>query len=196
MRVVGLCGRSGSGKSLFSRLASEMGAFVIDCDAVYRELVSYRSDCLSEIESAFGSDVVENDSLNRKKLAPIVFSNPEKLDTLNKITHRHILAEVGKRLTESDCRLVILDAPTLFESGADAMCDTVVSVVADDETCISRITVRDAIDRDSALVRLNNQKSLDFLIENSDIVIYNDPDLADFETASREVIAELLEAES
>ncbi len=181
MRIIGLCGRSGSGKGVFSKVASENGFFVIDCDAVYKELVSSPSPCLNEIENAFGSFVVKHGSLDRRALAPIVFSDKEKLELLNSIAHKHILAEIETILsTLGEEEIVLLDAPTLFESGINEMCDLVVGVLASDELCVRRIVLRDDITEASALARLANQKSNEFLIENCDCLVYNESTADEF----------------
>lgn len=175
MRIIGLCGRSGSGKTSFCEIANDLGFYVIDCDAVYREIVSKRTPCLDELEAYFGRDVVENDCLNRKKLAQIVFSNKQKLQKLNEITHKHITEKIDSMLKEMpDDANVILDAPTLFESGVNKICETIVCVIADDETCISRIIERDGITREAAVARLSNQPENEFLESVCDEVIKND----------------------
>ena len=96
MRVIGLCGRSGSGKGVFSAVALEKGMTVIDCDAIYREMVSHPSECLSEIETEFGKEVIKNASLDRRALSKIVFADKEKLNRLNEITHKYVLAEIER----------------------------------------------------------------------------------------------------
>lgn len=181
MRLIGLCGRSGSGKGVFCELALQNGFKVIDCDAVYKDLVSYLSPCLLEIKSAFGDETVKNNSLDRRYLAPIVFSDPEKLKLLNKITHKYITEEVQKILSSMpEDALVILDAPALFESGMDELCDLIVGIIAPDELCISRIVARDNISREEATMRLSKQLSAESLIERSDCLVYNDSSLDGF----------------
>ena len=178
MRIIGLCGRSGSGKSSLCEVAKALGFEVIDCDKVYRKIVSTRTPCLDELEAYFGHDVVENDSLNRKKLANIVFSDSEKLKKLNEITHKHIINEVNSIISNlPDDARVILDAPTLFESGANKICDCVICVIASDEACISRIIERDGITREKAAARLSNQPTNEFLTSVCDECVVNDSTL-------------------
>lgn len=194
MRLIGLCGRSGSGKSCFCDIAASCGIKIIDCDEVYREMISKPSPCLSELETEFGSDIINQNALDRKKLAKIVFSDPEKLKMLNTITHRHIKNKIGEILgsfDESDS--VILDAPTLFESGLDSVCELIIGVVASDELCLKRITERDGITESEARARLDNQYSSEYIIENCDIIIYNDSSFSDYKTACSETASLLKE---
>ncbi len=193
MRLIGICGRSGCGKSVFCDIAREKGFLVIDCDKVYKEMVSRPSECLNELERAFGNEIIADNSLNRRVLADIVFSNPEKLSLLNEITHKHIIKRVDEIISECpDESTILLDAPTLFESGISDRCDKIVAITASDEVCISRIMSRDNITEDKAKQRLANQKSAEFLIENCDIIIYNETSLQDFKNAANEVLMELM----
>ncbi len=194
MRLIGLCGRSGSGKSSFCSVAKECGLIVIDCDAVYKELVSKESECLKEIGENFGNEFIKDGYLNRKELAKIVFSDKEKLNLLNTVTHKHIRLEIDRILkTLPEASTVILDAPTLFESGIDQICEHIVSIIATDDYCKARIIARDGISEEQALSRLSNQPKNDFLIEHSDTVIYNDTTLEAFLEASEGVATSLKE---
>jgi dephospho-CoA kinase len=194
MRLIGLCGRSGSGKGVFSSIAAKNGIFVIDCDAVYKELVSKPTALLLELGKEFGNEIINNGALNRRILAPIVFNDKEKLLILNKISHKHIRAEIEKIITSlPEETVVLLDAPTLFESGIDEMCDLIIGVVASDEICVSRIVKRDNITEEEAKLRLANQYSLEFIIDNCDCIIYNDQTLCDFELSSLETVNNIKE---
>ncbi len=194
MRLIGLCGRSGSGKGAFCRLAFQNGFYVIDCDAVYKDLVSYRSPCLLEIADNFGAEVIRDDSLDRRYLAPIVFSDPEKLKLLNKITHKYITQEVQSILSSlPEDAFVILDAPTLFESGMDELCDLIVGIIAPDELCIDRIVSRDNISREEAMLRLSKQLSAETIIESSDCLVYNESSIEDFYNSSELLLNEIRE---
>ena len=194
MRLIGLCGRSGSGKSCFADIAKANGIKVIDCDAVYKEMVSKPSPCLSDIEKEFGSEVINDNALNRKKLAEIVFSDPEKLSLLNSVTHKHIKNEIGNILNSFDENdIVLLDAPTLFESGIDSVCEVIIGIVATDDACIARITARDNITEAQARARLVNQYSAEFIVENCDMIIYNDSDYSEYKQACERVVSSLKE---
>lgn len=194
MRLIGLCGRSGSGKGVFCSLASQNGFFVIDCDKVYKELVSYRSPCLLEIADNFGKEVIKDDSLDRRYLAPIVFSDPEKLRLLNRITHKYVTSEVQNIISSlAEDALVILDAPALFESGMDELCELIVGVIAPDEACIERIIARDGISREEAVLRLSKQRSAEAIIESSDCIVYNESTIEDFYNGAKSLLTEIKE---
>ena len=194
MRLIGVCGRSGCGKSVFCDLAKQKGFVVIDCDKVYSELVSKPTPCLKELGDYFGSDIIENGSLNRKKLANIVFNSLEKLQSLNEITHKHIINRVDEILSEcGEDSVVLLDAPTLFESGISERCELIIAIIASDDICLSRIQERDNLTPVQANQRLSNQKSVEFLVEHCDIIIYNETTCEDFKIASEEVLKELVQ---
>ncbi len=197
MRLIGLCGRSGSGKSSFTKLAADYGIKTIDCDAVYRSLVSRPSECLMEIAKAFGASVIENGALNRRVLAPIVFSDKEKLNLLNSITHKHIKNEIYKILQSSNSQeTFILDAPTLFESGLNKDCRIIVAIVADDEISIDRIVKRDGISKEEAAKRLSNQHPIDFFYKNCNYVLENNSSLEEFNTKAKKLLEYIKEEHS
>ena len=176
MTVLGLCGGSGSGKGTACSYFAELGIKIIDTDAIYHELTSKDSPCLREISSTFGDGVVVDGTLNRKRLAAIVFSDSEMLLKLNSITHTHILNEVRRRISEAESAGysgVIVDAPVLFESGFDKECDLTMCIIADDEIRLQRIMERDGISRENAARRLSSQKSNVWLLSNCDRHILN-----------------------
>jgi len=187
MLTVGLTGPSGAGKGCVASLFARYGVPSIDTDAVYHELLIPPSPCLLELAEAFGAGILTTDgTLDRKALAALVFAPGHEADlqTLNRITHRHVLAEVRLRL--ADCReagkaAVLVDAPQLFESGFDAECDMVVSVLAPRELRLSRIMARDGLDEERASARLDAQKPDEFFRAHSDAVICNDGAPADLE---------------
>ncbi len=176
MKIIGICGSSGSGKSTVCDYFRGIGIPVLDCDEIYHELVESPSPCLREIGERFGSELIQNGRLDRVKLGDVVFRDQEKLLQLNEISHRHVIAELEKRITEftklnySAC---IIDAPMLFEAGLDQRCDAVIAVVSDEAKQIERICARDAIDEERAKKRLLNQKSSEELKALADFVIIN-----------------------
>ncbi len=177
MKVIGVTGAIGSGKSYVAKLISERGIPRIDTDEVYHGLVSGRSSVTEAIEKNFGSAVIApNGSLNRVALGRIVFSDPEKLRVLNEITHEAVKSEVRKMLADYRQKgeeAVIVEVPLMFESGFDKECDEVVCVAADDDVRLGRICKRDGLSQDDAKKRMKNQKDNDFYIANSSIIVYN-----------------------
>lgn len=179
MKIIGICGSSGSGKSTVCSILSSFGAQILDCDQIYHELVSKRSPCLDEIAREFGDFLIVNDRLDRAALAKIVFSNPDRLARLNQISHHHVLIELKNRISilkSKSCELCIIDAPLLFESGLDTWCDFVCAVVASEALQVSRLHERDKISEEEAKLRLQNQISTEDLQKKVDFVIINDGD--------------------
>jgi dephospho-CoA kinase len=181
MKVIGLCGGSGSGKGAVSGIFAEIGIPSIDTDAVYREKTSSDSPCMRALRREFGEEVVNSlGGLDRTRLASIVFSDPTRLEKLNKIAHSFILDEARRRLAEyrdKGFAAAIVDAPVLFESGFDSECDEIICVVADRETRIARIMSRDGISYDAAEKRIASQMKDEILISKCDHVIYNNADI-------------------
>ena len=194
MRLIGLCGRSGSGKTGFCEIARELGYKVIDCDKVYAELVSHPSECLLEIRAHFGEESVIDGRLNRKAVAKIVFSDRKKLELLNAITHKYITERVFEIINSyGENELIILDAPALFESVLDKKCDSIIGIIAPEEDCVERIIKRDSITAEQAGSRLSNQRTNDFIIENSDYIVYNETTQEAFAEASCALLAAIKE---
>ncbi len=178
MLVIGLTGPSGAGKSLVATQFASFGIPVLDADAIYRELLVPPSECLSDLIENFGKKILLSDgTLDRRTLGSIVFTNPEALERLNKIAHRHVLAEVRRRLRQQrdeGVTAAVFDAPQLFESGANRDCNLVVSVLAPEEIRLHRILLRDGISEQAALERMHAQKSEQFFRAHSDYIIEND----------------------
>lgn len=179
MKVIGLCGGSGSGKGAVALLLREYDIPSIDADEVYHSIVSRRSECTEELSREFGSDILNADgSLNRERLRVLVFADEsrERLARLNAVSHRHILAAVTRMIDGYRAdgeELVLFDAPLLFESGFDKSCDLVIAVIADEKTRISRIVERDGISEAAARKRISAQLSEEFLRNHSDFLIEN-----------------------
>ncbi|MBQ8414000.1 MAG: dephospho-CoA kinase [Clostridia bacterium] len=192
MKIIGLCGGSGSGKGMVCQLFLELGIPSVDTDAVYREITSAPGRCLDALADEFGKDIIgEDGALDRKLLASLVFSGDgaeKRLARLNLISHKFILDETRDRLRsfeKNGANFAIVDAPVLFESGFDSECDGVICVVADREIRIGRIMGRDNITREGAERRIAAQLSDEELISRSDYVIRNNSDICDLR---REVI--------
>ncbi len=180
--LIGLCGRSGSGKGYVAKKFAAHGIPSIDTDAVYRTMTApaaQYSPCMRELVGAFGAEIANPDhSLNRRALADIVFADgaSDALAKLNRITHAHILREtvrVAEELSANGAPAVIVDAPVLFESGFHAHCDCTLCIVAPEEVSVARIMKRDGITEAQAHRRLASQISAEELIRRCDYVIEN-----------------------
>ena len=199
MKVIGLCGGSGSGKGTVSGLFLKQGIPSIDTDAIYREITSGDSECLRALSIEFGDEIISTDgSLNRKALSKIVFSGKGaevRLKKLNEISHQFILDETRSRLSEYEEQgflTAIVDAPVLFESGFNTECDCVIAVVADREVRINRIMLRDKIDRESAISRIDSQLNDEWLASHADYVIENNSDLVTLESQVSKVANQIM----
>ena len=175
--VIGLTGQTGAGKSTVSEQLVSFGCAVIDCDKVTRDPNLYSGECLEELKKAFGRDIVrENGTLDRRMLANRAFANAEATETLNRITHPVIFNRLRDEIAkcrESGKRNIVLDAPTLFEAGADVLCRRVVSVLADADERRARIMKRDGLTTEEALRRMGAQQSDEFYAGRSDFVLDN-----------------------
>jgi len=194
LTLIGLTGGSGTGKTTALLELEKFGALTIDCDAVYHELLENDRQLLGELEEAFPGTVAGG-RLERKALGARVFGDEKALARLNAITHRHISAEVERRLKDwamRGGRLAAVDAVELISSGLAARCDLTVGVLAAEETRLRRIMARDAIGRDYALRRIRAQRSDAYYIANCDVVLYNDADQAKFTEEFKKTIKERL----
>ncbi len=189
--IVGLTGQTGAGKTHVSSVFAEKGFSVINADEISRVVVQKGKPCLSEICEFFGENVLNNDgTLNRPCLAKIVFTDKSKLELLNSIIYPYITAEILqtiRNLYDDGKRLILLDAPTLFESRADDFCELIISVVSKDNLRLERIMKRDNISREAAVNRMNSQHEEEFFKANSDFIIKNNYDLDNLYDVSKEV---------
>ena len=177
MLVIGLTGPSGAGKSSVAELFAAHGLPVINADAVYHALLIPPSLCLDELVHHFGLEILlPNGLLDRRALGRIVFSDAEALAALNAIAHHHVMAEIRRRLAElrrADVPAAVIDAPQLFEAGAERDCNVIVSVLANRELRLQRIINRDGISQEAAMKRMAAQKSDEFFRSHSDYIIEN-----------------------
>ncbi len=171
--IIGLTGPTGSGKSSFATLARENGMLVIDCDKVSRTVTQKGSECLGLLAKEFGADIIQNGELNRKLLAQKAFSEVDKKAKLEEIIFPFILDDVLHKIEAAKEEIILLDAPTLYESGIDELCSTVVAVLCDKETREKRIMERDGITEDQAELRINAGKQDEFYLDRADYIIYN-----------------------
>lgn len=156
--LIGLTGKTGSGKTSASEMFERMGAFVVDCDAVAHEILN--DDIVKEnLVEKFSPSVLDgNNNIDRKILGNIVFSDTEKLEMLNSIVHKVIVDKSIDMCINSGCDICIIDGSELEASGADKKCAHIVVIESDEDTRLNRIIARDNIDREKALLRIRAQK--------------------------------------
>lgn len=181
MKLIGLTGGIGTGKSTVSDYLIQKGYRVLDADKVAKEIVSPNSEILIQLKDTFGKEILyEDGTLNRKKLADIIFSNPEKKAILDKLMHKKIIEVLLKKTTSfSGEKVVFIDAPLLYESNLDLYLDKVWVVDADDEIRIQRVIQRDQLTREEIIKRIQNQMSRKEKLRRADCIINNSTNKVD-----------------
>jgi dephospho-CoA kinase len=181
MIIVGLTGSVGTGKSTVANSFKELGAYVIDWDELAREVVRPHSKAWKEIVEHFEKNVLNEDlTINRQKLAEIVFSDKEKLEKLNQIVHPEVFEE-DERITNEiksidPDALIIKDIPLLFELTRPVFVDKIVVVSASEQTQLRRLEEK-GMSREDAQNRIKSQFPLEEKIKSADFVINNDGSL-------------------
>ncbi len=196
MLVLGVTGQSGAGKGEFCSLMREKGIECLDTDKIAREVVAPGSECLCELVSHFGSDILLPDgSMDRKKVASIVFSDKKELEFLTKTTHKYIIEKIKEWLFNRELcgdKIVIIDAPQLFDAGADFYCNFILAVLADKEVRIERIKLRDGINDVQARARIESQKNDEYFKERCDFTVYNNGSLEKLRKSADRIFAQLI----
>lgn len=188
---IGICGSSGSGKSTVCEIFQEYGFAWLDCDAIYHELVSAPGECLSAIGKRYGNAVISEGKLNRAMLREIFLKDPSASFELGRITHPHVIEELGRRsdaLEKNGAFACLIDAPMLFESKLDSRCDFVIGVTAEEPAKLSRLSARDGISSEQAYARWKNQMNDRTLNEKCDLIIENNGTLEELRSSCKEAI--------
>ncbi len=177
MRVLGLTGPTGAGKGVVTARMREAGVLVVDTDRIAREVVEKGQPCLTALADAFGDGILQADgSLDRAALAAAAFRDEAATKRLNAITHPFIIERSVALMKQSDCARAVIDAPLLFESGMDRLCDVTAAVLAPASMRLERIMRRDGIDRERAQMRMNAQPDDAFYRQRADHILVNDRD--------------------
>lgn len=194
MRVIGITGSSGSGKTTVCKIIKKLyNSEILDADKVAKELSNdVNSDYYREMVKLFGKEcLLEDNMLNRKKIAEIIYQDEAKREGLNNLTFNYVVKKMKKDLSEiKDKDLVIIDAPLLYEAGVDKLCDKVIAIIAEKSNKVKRICLRDGIDELFAKKRLLIQNEDDFYINKADYVIYNNKDFKELEESIKRVLEE------
>ncbi len=193
--VLGLTGPTGAGKSTVAAALKKLGCAVVDADRLAREAVAM-PECRAALQEEFGADIVEPDgTLDRRLLARRAFSDPERTKALNRITHPAIIKESVRRLRqaqETGAAAVILDAPLLFESGAESLCDATIAVVAPDAVRLARVMARDGIAAEQAEERMRAQHGVSYFEEHADYTFDGTADWSVFDGAVKALLERIL----
>ncbi|HHY24805.1 MAG TPA: dephospho-CoA kinase [Clostridiaceae bacterium] len=185
MKVIGVTGGIGSGKSTIAKILCDLGASIIDADKIAREITVKGQLIMEEIVGYFGTSVLDEEGeLDRKKLSEIVFADSKKLEVLNCITHKYIADKIKdelNKLEEAKAKIVVLDAPLPVENGFLDVVDESWVVVANRDIRIKRIMERSKISSEEALARIKMQKSDEEYLKIADEVINNDGSVEELE---------------
>lgn len=194
MRIVGITGGSGSGKTTALKTAQELGAYTVDCDELYHDMLSSDDKLRADIETAFPG-TVKDGAVDRAALRSIVFHDKDKLAELNRVTHAHITRKVRELLRDAamdGVKFAAIDASELLESDIKYMCTRLLGVTAPISVRLERITARDGISRESALERLMAQHDDDYFVSHCDSVIENGRDREAFIDSCKKYFMEVL----
>lgn len=195
MKTIGITGGTGAGKTSVLQYLESLGAAVIDCDAVYHELLRSSPALKQELVERFG-DILTDGAVDTKRLGARVYGDEAAMVQLNGITHSYVYREVLCRLRaekKDGRRIAAVDAALLLESGLGELCSRVVGVIAPRERRLARIIARDGIDEVYANARIDSQKPDDFFIYNCDMILENHyDDLQEFYEVCGEFIDALL----
>ena len=194
MKIFGITGCTGAGKTSALHVFKEKGALVLDCDAIYHTLLSESAEMLSELRAQFPA-AFPNDVFDRKQLGAIVFNSPDALNTLNEITHKYVAEAVKTRLREfamSGGKLAAIDAVELISSGIDQLCACTIAVTADEAIRAERIMQRENISREYALQRIRAQKGEEYYRSNCTYTVENNSDIGDFTDKILKIIDEVM----
>jgi dephospho-CoA kinase len=199
MIIVGLTGSVGTGKSTVTNFFRELGAYIIDWDELAREVIRPHLRAWKEIVEYFGKDFLNEDlTINRQKLAEIVFSDKDKVTKLNQIVHPEVFKE-DERITNEiksldPDALIIKDIPLLFELTRPIFVDKIVVVSASEQTQLRRLEEK-GMSREDAKNRIKSQLPLEEKIKSADFVINNDGPLEETKRQVEEIYSLLRKGE-
>ncbi|MEE1014221.1 MAG: dephospho-CoA kinase [Clostridia bacterium] len=195
MKLLGITGGIGAGKSAVSQCFADLGAEIVDADVIARQVLETNGSAYPETVAVFGEEIVNADGqIDRKKIAGIVFSDPEKLQRLNAITHTCVFREMEQRIKASVADLVCLDVPLLFSCDFPLRCDKTLAVLAPTEIRIQRVMKRDGCTREQVEERMACQLTDEVLRQKADFCIVNDGDTAELRKDVQEIYFKIMES--
>lgn len=177
MRIIGITGNSGSGKSFICEILLDKydDVVIVDADKIAKEMSKIDTLYYKEIVNMFGKNIIkDNLEINRQMLAEIIFNDDDKRQKLNSITFKYVVDEIKNKIKlNNDKSIIAIDAPLLFESGLDKVCDITVGVVSNEDVKIDRICKRDKLSIKQARDRLKVQLKDEYLRGKCDFIIDN-----------------------
>ncbi|MFP4478994.1 MAG: dephospho-CoA kinase [Candidatus Izemoplasmatales bacterium] len=194
MKTIGLTGGIASGKTLISDWFEKANIEVIDADKVYKALIKTDKDLYQEIVETFSLESNEEQSLDFRRLARIVFNDKEKLKRLNEIAHPYVIKEMERLIAyfkEKGEKILVLDIPLLYEAKMEKYCDKIICVYTDRETQIDRLMKRGYLERQVAIQRIDAQMSLEEKKEKADYVIDNSSSRDNSYQQFKEILAKI-----
>ena len=176
MKIIGLTGGIGSGKTTVLKMFKELGCATYVADIEAKKLMNSNKKLMNQIKQLFGDKAYLDDKLNTAFIAEIVFNDKVKLIALNALVHPAVGEDFNNFANKSTSKIIIYEAAILFESGSDKLCDLIITVATDIDERIERIIKRDGVTKEQILERMQHQlndeekvKKADFIINNSDI---------------------------
>ncbi len=190
--VLGITGNMSSGKSTVAKIFEELGAYKISADEIAHFFTSSKTPIRNELNEILGENCLNGDnSFDRKKIAKIVFSNPEKLNLLNQLMHPFIRQKTIDEF-ENKTGLIVWEAPLLFETNGQEICDFTLTVFMDYENSLIKVKKRDGISEEEFKKRLENQMNIKNKIKLSDFIIENNTTIENLKLKSKEIFDKLL----
>ena len=191
MKIIGLTGGIGSGKSTVAQFLAELGAVIVDVDKVGHEALKRDNEVQQQVVHAFGQQIIGSDGeIDREKVGEIVFGDPEARTKLNQIIHPRMYDVVKTQLEEyrrQGVGVVVLDAPLLIEAGWTSLVDEVWVTTASEATVLKRLRERAEMSEQESKARIRSQLSLEERIKHADAVIDTDCDLAELKAKVKEL---------
>ena len=195
MKVIGLTGGIGSGKSTVSQCLAELGAVVLDADKVGHEAFKPNTEAWHDIVATFGRQVLTpSGEVDRKKLGGIVFDNPESLSRLNQIMHPRMYDMMKARIEEYRQRgagVIVLEAAILIEANWTPLVDEVWVTVAGEDAVLKRVNKQRGLEAEQIIARIRSQLSAEERVKHADVVINNDGDLDEMRAKVKELWKQL-----
>jgi len=198
MKVIGFTGGIGSGKTTITQCLADLGATIIDADKVGHQTFEPGTEIWHEVVKAFGESILAPDnSIDRKKLGPIVFADPEAISRLNRIMHPRMYAIMKERIAEhrrQGVNVVVIEAAVLIEAKWTPLADQVWVATAPESAVIDRLAKQRGMDREQTLSRIRSQLTSEERLKHADVVITNDGTLDDLKAKVIQLWKRLVDA--